>query len=92
MPGQTALPDRARVGTYPVHEKDGWIWVYTGDPERADITDNPEAYEYLSRTSRGFHPPQVIQRMAHEAGFRSTGYELHMFGTMAIHWGQKPLD
>ncbi|PXA77018.1 ubiquinone/menaquinone biosynthesis methyltransferase [Auritidibacter sp. NML100628] len=56
------------------------------------ITDNPEAYEYLSRTSRGFHPPQVIQRMAHEAGFRSTGYELHMFGTMAIHWGQKPLD
>lgn len=44
VPGQTALPDRARVGTYPVHEKDGWIWVYTGDPERADISDIPDTH------------------------------------------------
>lgn len=54
------------------------------------ITQNPDAYEYLSRTSRGFHTADRIEHMMQEAGFEATGYNSYMFGTMAIHWAQKP--
>jgi phenylpropionate dioxygenase-like ring-hydroxylating dioxygenase large terminal subunit len=36
IPGQEHIPDKARVRTYPVVEKDNWIWVWMGDPARAD--------------------------------------------------------
>ncbi|HLW71441.1 MAG TPA: aromatic ring-hydroxylating dioxygenase subunit alpha [Candidatus Binataceae bacterium] len=36
IPGQRAIPARARVRTLPVVEKDNWIWVWMGDPARAD--------------------------------------------------------
>lgn len=54
------------------------------------ITQNPDAYEYLSRTSRGFHTADRIEHMIGEAGFVASGYKTYMFGTMALHWGQKP--
>jgi len=54
------------------------------------ITQNPDAYEYLSRTSRGFHTADRIEHMMQEAGFEATGYNSYMFGTMATHWAQKP--
>lgn len=56
------------------------------------ITQNPDAYEYLSRTSRAFHTADRIEAMMQEAGFVATGYRTYMFGTMAIHWAQKPAD
>ncbi len=56
------------------------------------ITQNPDAYEYLSRTSRGFHTADRIEHMMQEAGFVATGYKSYMFGTMAIHWAQKPAE
>lgn len=36
VPGQSTIPERACVRTYPVVEKDNWIWVWMGDPEKAD--------------------------------------------------------
>lgn len=54
------------------------------------ITQNADAYEYLSRTSRAFHTADRIEAMMQEAGFIATGYRTYMFGTMAIHWAQKP--
>ena len=54
------------------------------------ITQNPDAYEYLSRTSRAFHTADRVEHMMQEAGFVATGYKPYMFGTMAIHWAQKP--
>jgi len=54
------------------------------------ITGTPDAYEYLSRTSRAFHTADRIEAMMQEAGFVATGYRSYMFGTMAIHWAQKP--
>lgn len=36
VPGQNRIPENARVRTYPVAEKDDWIWVWMGEPERAD--------------------------------------------------------
>ena len=56
------------------------------------ITQNPDAYEYLSRTSRAFHTADRIEAMMQEAGFVATGYRSYMFGTMAIHWAQKPAE
>lgn len=54
------------------------------------ITNAPDAYEYLSRTSRGFRTPAEIECMLEDAGFTNINHETHMFGTMAIHWAQKP--
>jgi phenylpropionate dioxygenase-like ring-hydroxylating dioxygenase large terminal subunit len=40
-PGAT-IPQRAIAATYPVQEKDGWIWLFWGDPVRAVTTDIPD--------------------------------------------------
>lgn len=32
VPGQSTIPGKARVRAYPLHEKDGWVWVWTGAP------------------------------------------------------------
>lgn len=36
IPGQEKIPEKARVRTYPVAEKNNWIWVWMGEPELAD--------------------------------------------------------
>lgn len=36
IPGQENIPPQACVRTFPVVEKDNWIWVWMGDPEKAD--------------------------------------------------------
>jgi len=36
FPGQELIPERACVRAYPVAEKNSWVWVWMGDPERAD--------------------------------------------------------
>jgi vanillate O-demethylase monooxygenase subunit len=44
VPAQTTIPERARVRKYPVVEKDGWIWIWTGDPELAKASDVPDTH------------------------------------------------
>ncbi len=36
VPGQSRVPAGARVAAYPVAERDGWIWIWMGDPALAD--------------------------------------------------------
>ena len=36
IPGMTRIPEKACVRTYPVTERDNWIWVWMGDPAKAD--------------------------------------------------------
>jgi phenylpropionate dioxygenase-like ring-hydroxylating dioxygenase large terminal subunit len=36
IPGQRSIPTAAWVRTFPVVEKDNWIWVWMGDPAKAD--------------------------------------------------------
>ena len=55
------------------------------------ITDKPEAYEYLSSSTKAFHAPEEIADMLAAAGFVNIGHETHMFGTLATHWGMKPV-
>jgi vanillate O-demethylase monooxygenase subunit len=44
IPGQDQIPERARVRAYPVVEKNEFIWIWMGEPARADqsqIIDYP---------------------------------------------------
>lgn len=43
VPGQTRVPRTARLTRYPVVEQDSFIWVWIGDPDRADATRIPRA-------------------------------------------------
>ncbi|HTF54035.1 MAG TPA: aromatic ring-hydroxylating dioxygenase subunit alpha [Pseudonocardia sp.] len=43
VPGQTRVPRTARLTSYPVAERDSFVWVWIGDPERADTTRIPTA-------------------------------------------------
>ncbi len=48
VPGQETIPPNARVRSYPVAERLGLVWVWMGDPGRADeteIVDLPEYYD-----------------------------------------------
>jgi len=38
IPGQDRIPQRARVRSYPLHEKDEFLWIWMGDPALADVT------------------------------------------------------
>jgi len=45
-PGQDRLPPGARVRSYPIVEKHGWIWIWMGDPARADPKTAPAYDKY----------------------------------------------
>jgi vanillate O-demethylase monooxygenase subunit len=52
VPTQTRIPPKAKVRVYPVVERYRWIWIWMGDPERADpnlITD----YHWLTDSEWG---------------------------------------
>lgn len=56
VPGQETIPTKACVRTYPVLEKDNWIWVWMGDPARVDpalipFSVGPSDPEWNIRTS-----------------------------------------
>lgn len=52
IPGQDTIPASARVRAYPVAERHSWIWVWLGDPARADPDLIPRAV--------GFDNPDYI--------------------------------
>ena len=56
------------------------------------IADRPEAYAYLSSSTKAFHTPDEVADLFAEAGFVNIGHETHMFGTLATHWAMKPVD
>ena len=42
IPGQDRIPSNLRARTYPTCEKHGWVWIWMGDPARADAGAVPE--------------------------------------------------
>jgi phenylpropionate dioxygenase-like ring-hydroxylating dioxygenase large terminal subunit len=54
IPGQMAIPDVARVRSYPAIERHSWIWVWMGDAAKADPALIPAAV--------GFDDPNYILR------------------------------
>jgi demethylmenaquinone methyltransferase/2-methoxy-6-polyprenyl-1,4-benzoquinol methylase len=48
-----------------------------------------DAYQYLPNSTRSFKTPDELAALMREAGLRAVQYQTFMFGTMAVHWGQK---
>jgi vanillate O-demethylase monooxygenase subunit len=46
VPGQTTVPPGARVRSYPVVERNHWIWIWMGDPGLAD-PDKIEDFHWM---------------------------------------------
>jgi len=57
IPGQDVISASAKVKSYPVTEKHSWIWVWMGDPDKAD--------EALIPPAVGFDDPNYILGRGH---------------------------
>lgn len=44
VPSQALVPPGACVRSYPVVERDSWVWIWMGDPARADESQIPDYY------------------------------------------------
>jgi phenylpropionate dioxygenase-like ring-hydroxylating dioxygenase large terminal subunit len=44
IPGQQRIPPEARVKTYPAVQRTRWIWVWMGDPSKADERQIPDTF------------------------------------------------
>jgi len=53
------------------------------------LTGARDAYVYLPETSEHFLPAEDLKAQIEAAGFRQAGFRRPMFGTVAIHWGEK---
>ncbi|MCB9459153.1 MAG: ubiquinone/menaquinone biosynthesis methyltransferase [Anaerolineaceae bacterium] len=49
-----------------------------------------DAYTYLPESTQKFKTPDELATLMREAGFVNVAYKAFMFGTMAVHWGEKP--
>lgn len=47
------------------------------------------AYVYLPETSEHFLPAEELMLRIQQAGFRQAGFRRLMFGTVAVHWGNR---
>ena len=48
-----------------------------------------EAYTYLPESSEHFLTAEALAARMSAAGFKNVAFERRMFGTIAIHWGEK---
>lgn len=49
-----------------------------------------DAYRYLPESTQAFKTPDELAALMREAGLQRVGYRTFMFGTIAVHRGQKP--
>jgi demethylmenaquinone methyltransferase / 2-methoxy-6-polyprenyl-1,4-benzoquinol methylase len=67
-----------------------WIHMHLIIPAMGGLlTGVTAAYRYLPETTEGFITAEdMVTRMA-SAGFKNLDFRRYMFGTIAIHWGEK---
>ncbi|HEU0293052.1 MAG TPA: ubiquinone/menaquinone biosynthesis methyltransferase [Anaerolineales bacterium] len=53
------------------------------------LTGVKEAYRYLPETTEGFVTAEEMAARMAAVGFKRVSYQRFMFGTIAIHWGEK---
>lgn len=63
VPGQTATPAALRVRAFPVVERKNWIWVWAGDPARADASQIVDTFSLDSPGWR--YRPAYLHYHAH---------------------------
>ncbi len=67
-----------------------WLHMHVVIPALGGLlTGVREAYRYLPETTEGFVTAEELAARMAAVGFRQINYERRMFGTIAIHWGQK---
>jgi len=57
VPGQSRIPSTAAVRSYPVVERNRWVWLWPGEPNRADAAEIPDTFSLASpdwRMSPGY--------------------------------------
>ncbi len=54
------------------------------------VAGDADAYRYLPDSTQAFQEPESLAALMRQAGFVDVHYQLFMFGTIAIHSGQKP--
>jgi demethylmenaquinone methyltransferase/2-methoxy-6-polyprenyl-1,4-benzoquinol methylase len=54
------------------------------------ISGNGDAYRYLPDSTQQFKTPELLADIMQETGLAHVTYKMFMFGTIAIHAGQKP--
>lgn len=55
------------------------------------VSGNADAYRYLPDSTQAFKGPEELAAIMRQTGLVDVRYKLFMFGTIAIHVGQKPL-
>lgn len=54
------------------------------------VTGESDAYRYLPDSTQQFQSPAALVAIMRQVGFTEISYKLFMFGTIAVHVGQKP--
>lgn len=54
------------------------------------VTGESDAYTYLPDSTQQFQSPESLADIMRQTGFINVRYQLFMFGTVAVHVGQKP--
>ena len=53
------------------------------------LTGEKDAYRYLPETTEGFVTAEELASRMAAVGFKKLDFQRYMFGTIAIHWGEK---
>ena len=53
------------------------------------ISPDASAYQYLPESTQAFKTPDELAEIMRQAGLKNVQYKSFMFGTMAVHWGEK---
>jgi demethylmenaquinone methyltransferase/2-methoxy-6-polyprenyl-1,4-benzoquinol methylase len=51
-----------------------------------------DAYQYLPSSTQAFKTPAELAAIMRQVGVQQVQYQTFMFGTMAVHWGEKAAD
>jgi demethylmenaquinone methyltransferase/2-methoxy-6-polyprenyl-1,4-benzoquinol methylase len=67
-----------------------WIHMHFIIPTLGGLlTGVKEAYRYLPDTTEGFVTAEELSMRMETSGFKNVNFQRLMFGTIAIHWGEK---
>jgi demethylmenaquinone methyltransferase/2-methoxy-6-polyprenyl-1,4-benzoquinol methylase len=67
-----------------------WLYMHVAIPALGRLlTGVEEAYRYLPETTEKFITAEELASRMASVGFKKVNYQRWMFGTIAIHWGEK---
>lgn len=67
-----------------------WLHMHLVIPALGTLVSGfQEAYRYLPETTERFLTAEELAAQMTLIGFRNVGFQRYMFGTIAIHWGEK---